>query len=246
MGAVSHYIEENGIATTGISLVRENTVAMRPPRALWVPFDLGRPFGVPGAPEFQASVLRAVLGLLEHRDGPVVLEDFPQDAPGQGSPEAMDGMVCPIVLRRPARASQTELIDRVVSEINDLAPWYELYCQQQDAIPKGASGLSIKEAAQFLGSVLANGVPASGEPQNWGKQLRFTCEDLRNYYLSATLSRPGGAASPRAIADWFWGETSAGALILALHPICLASHNDGLRQVAESQLVPRAQRHRLS
>ena len=33
--------------TTGISLVRENTASMQPPRALWVPFPLGRPLGVP-------------------------------------------------------------------------------------------------------------------------------------------------------------------------------------------------------
>ena len=48
-----------------------------------------------------------------------------------------------------------------------------------------------------------------------------------------------------AHADWFWGETAAGALLLALHPVCLASPDARVRHVGTSQLVPRAERHRL-
>ena len=64
MGAVAHYLEARGVPTTSISLVRENTVLIRPPRALWVPFPLGRPFGAPHAPDFQRRVLRRALALL--------------------------------------------------------------------------------------------------------------------------------------------------------------------------------------
>ena len=80
MGGLGHYFESEGIASTQISLVRVHTENIKPPRALWVPFELGRPFGVPHDPEFQLSVLRKVLGLTEHKKGPV-LEDFPEDAP---------------------------------------------------------------------------------------------------------------------------------------------------------------------
>ena len=69
------------MATTGISLIREQTEAMRLPRFLWVPFELGRPFGAPHKPDFQRRVLREALELLEHSDGPVVLADFADDAP---------------------------------------------------------------------------------------------------------------------------------------------------------------------
>ena len=81
MSALAHYFEDEGIATTGISLVREHTAGYRPPRFLWVPFPLGRPFGAPDEPAFQSRVLRAALALLERDDGPVILEDFPDDAP---------------------------------------------------------------------------------------------------------------------------------------------------------------------
>ena len=56
MGAVAYYLESEGIATAGISLVRDNTERMRPPRFLWVPFELGRPFGAPNDPAFQTKV----------------------------------------------------------------------------------------------------------------------------------------------------------------------------------------------
>mgnify|MGYP003335126148 CR=1 FL=1 len=65
MGALGHYLEQGGIATTAISLIREHTEAIRPPRALWVPFELGRPFAVPHDAAFQRRVLIAVLRLLE-------------------------------------------------------------------------------------------------------------------------------------------------------------------------------------
>ena len=64
--------------TTGISLVRENAAAMRPPRMLWVPFPLGRPLGRAGDAEFQHRVIAHGLDLLHRPSGPV-LEDYPED-----------------------------------------------------------------------------------------------------------------------------------------------------------------------
>ena len=74
MSALGYFLESEGVATTGISLVREHTEAMHPPRALWVPFDLGRPLGPPDEPEFQRDVLRALLATLERPSGPVLDE----------------------------------------------------------------------------------------------------------------------------------------------------------------------------
>jgi len=61
VGALGHYLEEEGIATVGISLIRPQTENTKPPRALWVPFELGRPFGSPNDPRFQRRVLLAAL-----------------------------------------------------------------------------------------------------------------------------------------------------------------------------------------
>src|SRR5207237_4861990 len=65
------------MATAAISLIRPQTENTRPPRALWVPFELGRPFGPPSDPAFQKRVILAALRLLEREDGPGIIEDFP-------------------------------------------------------------------------------------------------------------------------------------------------------------------------
>src|SRR5437762_3155046 len=63
-----------GISTTSISLVREHTEKLKPPRALWVPFPFGHAFGRPNDPEIQHRVLRAALDLLDEPSGPVLRE----------------------------------------------------------------------------------------------------------------------------------------------------------------------------
>src|SRR5580658_8872591 len=74
-------IEEQGVATVAISLIRPQTENTKPPRALWVPFELGRPFGPPNDPTFQKRVVLTALGMLVEGGGPVRIIDFPDDDP---------------------------------------------------------------------------------------------------------------------------------------------------------------------
>jgi hypothetical protein len=125
VSALAHFIEDEGIATTGISLVREHTAGYRPPRFLWVPFPLGRPFGAPHAPRFQRRVLLAALALLERAHGPVILEDFPDDAPAPQAAAPADAadLVCPVSFP----AAPTHADDpgaALAAEVASLAPWY--------------------------------------------------------------------------------------------------------------------------
>ena len=64
MSALGHYLEEEGIATVAVVLIRPQAESTKPPRALWVPFELGRPFGPPNDPAFQRRVVLAALGML--------------------------------------------------------------------------------------------------------------------------------------------------------------------------------------
>lgn len=211
-----------------------------------MPFDLGRPFGAPGEPDFQRKVLRAALGLLERDDGPVILEDFPEDAPGQGDQASMEGMVCPIPLRRPEIGDQSNICKQVEREIRELAPWRELFLANHGRSIVGVSKLPIDQVVSALGSILESGRAEGFGEDEQGFCLRYASEDLRNWFIEAASARPGGAASPQQLADWFWGETNAGALILALHPACLASDNAQFQRIAARALVPRAQQHRLA
>lgn len=68
-------IEREGIATVSISLLREVTEQLKPPRALFVPFPMGFPLGEPNNADLQHQTIAAALRLLERDDVPV-LESF--------------------------------------------------------------------------------------------------------------------------------------------------------------------------
>ena len=122
VGAFAHYLEEEGLATTQISLVRPHTEQIRPPRALWVSFELGRPLGVPNDAAFQTRVLMACLTLLGADSGPV-LEDYSEDLPAalQSTAEDMQGMVCEIDLAPPP-TDVSDLVQALLDEIGRVRP----------------------------------------------------------------------------------------------------------------------------
>ena len=70
-------LEERGISTVIINLLREVAERVRPPRALFVPFPHGFPLDTPGDPDKQHAVIEAALGLLEDKSlTPPVLIDY--------------------------------------------------------------------------------------------------------------------------------------------------------------------------
>ena len=75
VGLLSGAIERQNISTVGISLLREITSVIHPPRALFVPFPMGFPLGAPHDTALQHQVIRAALALLVRTDVPV-LETF--------------------------------------------------------------------------------------------------------------------------------------------------------------------------
>lgn len=75
IGLIAAEIERYGIPTTSITLLKEVTAIIKPPRALFVPFKLGFPLGEPNNPELQNSVINAALALLQENNVPV-LRDF--------------------------------------------------------------------------------------------------------------------------------------------------------------------------
>lgn len=75
VGLLAGAIEREHITTTSISLLREITSVIRPPRALFVPYPMGFPLGAPNNPALQHQVIAAGLALLGRTDVPV-LEPF--------------------------------------------------------------------------------------------------------------------------------------------------------------------------
>ncbi len=237
MGAASHYLEDEGIATTGISLVRINTERMELPRFLWVPFELGRPFGAPREPEFQRRVLRAALGLLERKDGPVVLEDYPDDAPA-GDDDDGPAWSCPVSFAG-AAADDGGLVGEVLAELRRLAPWQEMYAARRGRSAPPASGLSHEQIVRGL-SALAIGArdPSVATNLPLPEWVRLGCDDLRTWYMEAAQGRPGRATSVE-LQDWFWRETALARLIGAAAVRIAGSEHPALHMFGRRAMVPR-------
>jgi hypothetical protein len=229
VSALGHYIEEEGIATVAVSLIRPQTENTKPPRALWVPFELGRPFGPPSDPAFQKRVILAALHLLERADGPLLIEDFPDDDPrARPDPEWR-----PPIAMQPidARASAAALADRLVTEIAKLQEAHRRWVAQRGRTTVGLSGLVIDEAARYAADWLRGNPPASQrEGFSAALLLRFAIDDLKAYCLEATAA---GSAKPssRQLGDWLWNETGIGAAIHALRAALLASEDERLTLV---------------
>jgi hypothetical protein len=237
VSALGHYIEEEGVATVAISLIRAQTERTKPPRALWVPFELGRPFGPPGNPGFQKRVIVSALRLLNATTGPVALEDFPDDDPRERPDPTWRSPIQKMDLRDKSvegLASQFEV------EVPQLAVAYARFHEIRGRTSVGLSGLSIAEASRYVGDYVKGRVTATPNPEmSPALTLRFAVDDLKAYYLEAALAAPSSPSS-KQIADWFWNETAAGALILALRQANLASDDERLKLVANMFLVPGA------
>ncbi len=76
VGLVAGELERRGIATTSVTVLKEVTLKVRTPRALFADFPVGYPLGRPGDAEIQTRVLRAAFALLSHAGPPPVLVDF--------------------------------------------------------------------------------------------------------------------------------------------------------------------------
>ncbi len=76
MGLIQSVIESSGIPTTSVTLLREATEKVDPPRALFADYPLGYPLGAPDDPELQRSIVEASLSLLTATDSLPRIESF--------------------------------------------------------------------------------------------------------------------------------------------------------------------------
>lgn len=227
--------------TTQISLVREHTAKITPPRALWVPFELGRPLGVPGDTAFQTRVLRAALQLLEAASGPVLV-DFPDDAPAVV--DAPTPLVCPVSFASPPEdLSDTDFLRSALQrEIAQLRTWYDLAVTRRGRTTVGVSRLTPEGMGTFIGAFLDGQAPSNPRADiPLAALFRYAVEDLKAYYCEALAAQPGNStADSTTLADWFWRDTAAGRVLFAVHEVSKQSAIPGMQAVAAGLLIPRA------
>lgn len=244
MSALAHYLEDEGVPTVAISLIRPHTEKVRNPRSLWVPFELGRPMGTPNDAAFQKRVLAAALGMLEARPGPVMLEDFPEDAP-----DAVDlpGWRPPYELPHvaPDMSDYAALSAALLTEVAVVAPWHERFVAATRRSTVGVAGMRIEECVRYMAAFLTGAPPASPDPTMPAVQvLRFAIDDVKAFHLEAMSAAPG-LPSSRQMVDWFWDRSLAARTILALRNALTASEDKRSQAIGRGSLVPAIQVQRL-
>jgi hypothetical protein len=233
--ALSHYLEAEGIATAGISLIREHTEKIKPPRALWVPFELGRPFGPPDHPEFQLGVVRALLDLFKEPAGPV-LADYPLEAPDHGQAEQVWSCTLPLPPLPEATTPEEHLRQSLLQEVGLFAPWYGEALRKHGHTAFGLAGLPtdrIADMAAFVAGYAVGETPSLPEGVEGAElqMLRFIADDLKSFYLEAASMQPGGEdATAFQRNRWLYHDTWFGR---ALYDI-----RDRLTREAEAQNDP--------
>lgn len=231
-------IEARGVATAVIGLVRPHLEATRPPRSLWVPFPLGRPLGEPEDAAFQRKVLLQALRLLERTDGPVILEDFAEDAP---SMRDTAGWVPPIALAHQSRppagdaAGWARALDAELAAIR--RPWRAAQ-ERFGRTTVGVCRLAPQDWGAFASRFLAGEIPDSPTAGLSGPlALRYLADDLKALYSEAVQAE-GPMPSALQVARWFWRETLAADFLRALREASLTSDNNGFKTVGGRFLVP--------
>jgi len=240
VGGLAIYFEEEGLATTQISLIRIHSERTKPPRALWVPFELGRPLGVPNDAHFQKRVMRSALSLLDAESGPVLV-DYPEDVPAAAatnSDDAMSGMVCPIDWPKLEETPTSELGAALLQEMSSIVPWYELAVVTRGRTTVGPSQLAIPEAGRYLADFLRDpSTPCPRDDMPPDRVLKLAYEDLKAYYTEAITMQPGFDSSKR-VEDWLFGETVFGRALWQLRDFCRASEDEKYRYLGRNSIVP--------
>ena len=75
MGLIQSAIEKSGIPTVSVTVCKELTEKVRPPRALFVDYPFGYPLGAPSDAALQKRIILAALALLARPvDEPLILD----------------------------------------------------------------------------------------------------------------------------------------------------------------------------
>jgi hypothetical protein len=208
VGVLARVFEEHGLATTSISLLREHSEKVKPPRALFVPFPFGHPLGEANAPDLQKRVMRAALALLDAATVPVLV-DYPEDIyAGQD-----------IDLAQASGVTRPDVSTDVAFEVTTLRPYYERWVASHAG--RTTVGVTRVDQRRFRGLVrvleaYADDREVDVRERNTDVPLpqfvRWAADDLKAFYLEARMQqRP--ADSFQELNTWLWSQTALSNLL---------------------------------
>ena len=201
MGTLASVLEQAGMATVTLSLIRQQVEVTQPPRALHCEFPLGRPLGRPGDPEFQRKVIDAAFALLEAPEGPVLV-DYPE--------EIVDDADAPLSCIIPP--ADTSNLPPAQAEAKGLLPAWR---RANETYGRTTVGKVVK--AEQVPEMLAL-FTRIADGENWqevglpGDPTKVAA-DIRNFYEEAALALNDGVPGARQAESWFVNHTRGGEVM---------------------------------
>ena len=224
MSGLAHYLEDEGLSTVVVALVREHVVKMSPPRALWVPFEMGRPFATPNDVELQQRVLKAALSLLDEPGSEPVLKDYAEEA------SHLDDDL--------NWAFPGELgTETVIAEASSVLPIWHKAQTRSNRSTFGISGLSPEAAVGYIDRYLSPEPMPNPKGMAPVSRARFAIDDIKVFYFEAALAN-GGRPSSYQLNDWFWKHTLAGKMILDFQESARLADDRNLQLISGSLVPP--------
>ena len=238
MCGLAQIFESQGLSTVLIGFVKEHMEIIKPPRALWLNFPMGRPLGKPNDPEFQKKIIRGAFELFQKSPAPV-LEDFPEIISVK---EGRMSYALPVdlVYKVNELGDIEKLTDEVKKELSNLMPDYVKAIDINGRTTVGASEMEISDFVPYIAEFAKGNKPKSprkGLPAI--PLLKLVVEDLNAVYTETRIYKDK-IDDFEMLGKWFWEETHAGKLLLAVEAVSLESNDQVLRQIASmSLLTPR-------
>ena len=203
MGVLARILEESGIATVGLSLVRRQAGNIKAPRFLHCEFPLGRPLGKPGDPDYQTDVIRRAFSLLDRTDVQVI-----EDHPGVIDDDAEHAAICTL----PPRHNPD--VHPAVDEAQALRPAYMRQVEAADgrtAVGRLTGPDAIGDLVdKFVTLADTGSVEAAGFNAD---TVRAAGQDVRAYYEEAGLALSDLVPAARQLESWFYQQTQTGAIM---------------------------------
>ncbi len=223
---LARIIESAGIATVSLSLVREHTEKIKPPRALYVPFPFGLVVGHPKDVAEQRAVLDAAFGMLDASAGPVLL-DFPDDGRDEDASPLQASEVT-------ANAATLSLAD----EVTAMRRYWETWEEREGRTTVGVAGVNpqrFRGVVRFLEAIERGEADAdtNERPPHIARHdfIRLAVTDLKVMYVEARLvTHPH--ESPNDRQRWLLAETALGPFTRRLADTMNASPDQGMRDAA--------------
>tara|TARA_Y100001934_G_scaffold283820_1_gene407411 strand:- start:2937 stop:3632 length:696 start_codon:yes stop_codon:yes gene_type:complete len=207
---LARVFEEVGFSTTGLVLLKEHAMKVKPPRMLAVPFNFGNTLGEANNPKLQNEILNSSLELLKFDTGPV-LKDYltsPISNPiVQGSE-----------VKNNHGLKDIKLQDEIVNSFVAYESWLNKNGNRTGVGLSGVDYIHFPELVDSINKFIqehSNDIYQRPKAVSLGRYLRYVVDDLKAFSFEAKMAKETNI-TVNDLHKWFWQDTTLARLIMTL------------------------------